>query len=308
MPHTDKDLGDNYRTVHHIVLEASEECVEPSEPRARWWSGGVASTSVACFVAPIDLVKSHMQTQVTKKGMVETAAKVIRLRGFMGFYDGFSATALRQMTCTNIRFGIYEAGRYAEPIRDNNFAKLALAGFAGAVGSICGIPTDLINVRMQNDMKESEAERRNYRHVFDALIRIPREEGWRAFYAGGTAAALKASVGTCGQLALYDIVKTELSETFDMEDGFVLHFDSSLISSIFSSIISHPFDVLKTLMMNARPGEFRSIFHACMYMMRFGILSPFRGLAPTMLRKGPATISLFIIYEQLRLRFGYVED
>lgn len=49
--------------------------------RPRWWFGGVAATGVACLVAPFDLVKTHMQTQVVKKGMIETSRKVIKLRG-----------------------------------------------------------------------------------------------------------------------------------------------------------------------------------------------------------------------------------
>ncbi|XP_002135172.2 mitochondrial dicarboxylate carrier [Drosophila pseudoobscura] len=290
--------------MHKIVYKKNKE---KPELRARCWSAGVASTIVACVVAPVDLVKTHMQTQKNKKGMLQTAGKVMRLRGPLGFYNGFSAAAVRQMTSTNIRFGIYEVGRHADVVPNSNLAKLGLSGFAGAAASICGIPMDLINVRMQNDMKLPNGERRNYRNIVDAFVRISREEGWRALYTGGTSAVLKAAVNTCGQIGLYDIVKTKLSTRFGMKDDIVLHFDSSLISSIFSTVISHPFDVLKTLMMNARPGQFPSISHALKHMMRFGKLGPFRGLAPTMLRKGPATVCLLVFYEQLRLRFGYVD-
>lgn len=40
----------------------------------------------------------------------------------------------------------------------------------------------------------------------NALNRIPREEGWRALYNGGSAAVMKAAVGTIGQIAVYDQV------------------------------------------------------------------------------------------------------
>lgn len=42
----------------------------------------------------------------------------------------------------------------------------------------------------------------------DALIRIPKEEGWMTLYSGGVAAVLKAAVGNCAQLAVYDQVNT----------------------------------------------------------------------------------------------------
>ncbi|XP_030387711.1 mitochondrial dicarboxylate carrier [Scaptodrosophila lebanonensis] len=277
------------------------------ERRPRWWFGGLAATIVACVVAPLDLVKSHMQTQRKKKSILFTALKVIRLRGYLGFYDGFSAAAFRQMTCTSIRFSIYEAGKYHEILNENFLQKIALASFAGVMGAAIGIPPDVINVRMQNDMKFSNRERRNYKHVFDALVRIPKEEGFFSLYTGASAAFLKSAVGTIGQIAVYDQIKTMLVFYFKKEDDFRLHFQSSFLSSIISSVISQPFDVLKTLMMNARPGEFKTPNHIFVHMMRFGPLGIFRGLLPNLARKGPATILLFLIYEQLRINLGYID-
>jgi len=38
--------------------------------------------------------------------------------------------------------------------------RMALAGFSGAVGGFVGTPGDLINVRMQNDIKLPQEQRR----------------------------------------------------------------------------------------------------------------------------------------------------
>lgn len=40
------------------------------------------------------------------------------------------------------------------------YEKLLLAGFSGAVGGVLGTPADMINVRMQNDIKLSPELRR----------------------------------------------------------------------------------------------------------------------------------------------------
>ncbi|KAH8373373.1 hypothetical protein KR009_004551 [Drosophila setifemur] len=288
------------------ILEEPKSCLDnPEGLTPRWWFGGVASSMVASVVAPIDILKTHMQTQHHRRNMFNTARKIIRIRGFVGFYDGFSAAVLRQMTCTNIRFSVYETFRQAKIVQDNSYlGKLTLGLLAGACGSICGIPADLVNVRMQTDMKYPPQKRRNYKHVIDALVRIPREEGFFALYKGGSVALLKASVGTCSQIASYDIIKTEMRKRLDMNDQWPLHFLSSLVTSVSSSILTHPLDVLKTVMMNAMPGEMISLSQAARHMMRFGLIGPFRGLLPTMVRKGPATILLFVLYEQLRLHFG----
>ena len=40
-----------------------------------------------------------------------------------------------------------------------------------------GTPCDLVNVRLQNDMKLPAELRRNYKHVFDGVYQIARYEG-----------------------------------------------------------------------------------------------------------------------------------
>ncbi|XP_070071683.1 mitochondrial dicarboxylate carrier [Drosophila takahashii] len=283
-----------------------DECHDLPEGRLpRWWFGGFSSVCVAFAVAPIDIVKTHMQIQKHKRTILGTTQRIYMLRGFLGFYDGFSAAILRQMTSTNIHFIVYEAGKQMEYVKEHSYlGKIILGCAAGMCGAASGIPTDLLNVRMQTDMKEPPDKRRNYKSVFDGLVRIPKEEGWRALYKGGSVAALKTTIGTCSQIALYDIIKTEVRENTSVNDGVPLHFLTSLVTSIISSTLTHPLDVVKTIMMNSRPGEFPTLFHASIYMMRFGFMGPFRGLVPTIVRKAPATTLLFVLYEQLRLHFG----
>ena len=58
--------------------------------------------------------------------------------------------------------------------------RLMMSGVSGAIGAIVGAPADMVNVRMQNDIKlpkDSEL-RRNYKHAIDGLWRVIREEGF----------------------------------------------------------------------------------------------------------------------------------
>ncbi|XP_026832979.1 mitochondrial dicarboxylate carrier isoform X4 [Drosophila erecta] len=132
-----------------------DDCHDVPEGRLpRWWFGGFASICVAFAVAPIDIVKTHMQIQRKKRSILGTVKRIYSLKRLWGFYDGFSAAILRQMTSTNIHFIVYETGKKMEYVdRDSYLGKIILGCVAGACGSACGIPTDLINVRMQTDMK-----------------------------------------------------------------------------------------------------------------------------------------------------------
>ena len=47
-----------------------------------------------------------------------------------------------------------------------------------------GSPADLVNVRMQNDTKLPVEQRRNYKHCFEALHRIFKNEGFDGLFKG----------------------------------------------------------------------------------------------------------------------------
>lgn len=60
---------------------------------------------------------------------------------------------------------------------------ILLATTSGAIASFIATPTELSLIRMTSDGRLPVEQRRNYKHVFNALYRIAREEGvltlWR---------------------------------------------------------------------------------------------------------------------------------
>ena len=61
-----------------------------------------------------------------------------------------------------------------------------------------------------------------------------------------------------------------------------------------------PADVVKTLLMNAKPGELRGIIHCIRSVLKRDKLGLFRGFWPRYARTGPFTILTFIFYENLK--------
>lgn len=54
---------------------------------------------------------------------------------------------------------------------------IAMGATAGAAGALIGTPAEVALIRMTADGRLPEAERRNYRGVSNALMRITSEEG-----------------------------------------------------------------------------------------------------------------------------------
>jgi len=163
---------------------------------ARWYFGGLGSAGAACCTHPLDLLKVHLQTQQEGKiGIVQQTIGIVRNQGVLALYNGLSASLLRQLTYSTTRFAIYEALKLqvASDGQSVSFSqRLGMAAFAGACGGLIGTPGDLVNVRMQNDIKLAAEQRRNYRHALDGLLRVAREEGVLKLFSGASWATGRA--------------------------------------------------------------------------------------------------------------------
>ncbi|XP_031370581.1 mitochondrial dicarboxylate carrier isoform X1 [Apis dorsata] len=207
---------------------------DKTQKLSRWYFGGLSSAGAACVTHPLDLLKVHLQTQQEGKiSIVRLTTSIIQKQGILALYNGLSASLLRQLTYSTMRFGAYEVGKQTfetsgQPLLF--YQKLLLAGFSGAAGGVLGTPGDVINVRMQNDIKLSPQLRRNYKHALDGVIRVIQEEGIRQLFSGCSTATLRATLMTIGQLSFYDQIKIILLESGYFKDNPITH----IISSIFA--------------------------------------------------------------------------
>ncbi|XP_050032953.1 mitochondrial dicarboxylate carrier [Dermacentor andersoni] len=277
---------------------------------ARWYFGGLAGSMAACFTHPLDLLKVHLQTQsVGRVSLVESTMTIIRHQGVLAMYNGLSASILRQLTYSTTRFGMYEVIRQylVKPGENMKFyQKIFVAGVAGATGGFVGTPADMVNVRMQNDIKLPVESRRNYKNALDGLWRVYRQEGALKLFSGGGTATARAVLMTIGQISFYEQIKQVLLTTGYFGDNLTTHFASSLMAAGIATTLTQPLDVMKTRMMNAKPGEYKSILHCALETKKLGIMAFFKGYVPAFVRLGPHTILTWVFLEQMRLNFGIV--
>lgn len=274
-----------------------------------WYFGGTASAMAAAVTHPLDLIKVHLQTQQTKElGMVGMGIKVFKNDGFLALYNGLSASLLRQLTYSLTRFGMYET--YKNSLgRKMTFAESGgVAMLSGFIGGIVGNPADMVNVRMQNDVKLAAAQRRNYKHAIDGLIQVIRKENVAALFSGVSMTATRAALMTFGQLAFYDQFKQLLLTTSYFEDNPTTHITASVSAAGIATCITQPFDVMKTRLMNAPPGKYSGLLMCGVDVFKTGPVGFFKGLVPAFIRLGPHTVLTFVFLEQLKSNFGYVPD
>lgn len=233
----------------------------------------------------------RLQTRVgdAPKNMSGTFVHVVKTDGIKGLYSGISASLLRQITYSTVRFGVYEEmkARYTKDGRKASFLTLtAMAVSSGFLGGIAGNFADVLNVRMQHDAALPANERRNYKNALDGMVRMGREEGPKSFFRGWLPNSSRAAVMTAGQLATYDTFKRLLLDYTPMGDTLTTHFSASFLAGLAAATATSPIDVIKTRVMSSTNQQ--GIFNIVRDVHReYGMRWMFKGWVPSFLRLGP---------------------
>ncbi|CAM1510399.1 Fc.00g007340.m01.CDS01 [Cosmosporella sp. VM-42] len=296
--------------------KAEEQMLKRDSIRYPFWFGGSASSFAACVTHPLDLgtwqnsgftrtfhgVRLQMRTGNAPKNMSGTFVSILRSSGPLGLYKGLSASLLRQMTYSTVRFGIYEElkGRITRSGHEPSFPMLiALAVGSGFVGGISGNCADVLNVRMQHDAALPVEQRRNYKHAIDGMLRMAREEGLMSWFRGWLPNSTRAAFMTASQLASYDVAKRLLLMYTPLDDNLTTHFSASFMAGLVAATVTSPIDVIKTRVMSGTHS------HGVMHLIgdiykTDGIMWMFKGWTPSFLRLGPQTICTFVFLEMHR--------
>lgn len=173
-----------------------------------------------------------------------------------------------------------------------------MAATSGFVGAIFGTPSDIANIRMQNDRALPIQRRRNYKNVLDAWVQMKRHEGWRAFAQGLWPNCFRCGIMTASQLASYDTFKELLQRWSSLSgESPVIHISASLLASLVATSISSPMDVIRTQLMSSSKRV--SVLRIVTNLTRSeGYRWVFRGWTPSFVRLGPQTIATLVALEQ----------
>ncbi|KYN04269.1 PREDICTED: mitochondrial 2-oxoglutarate/malate carrier protein-like [Cyphomyrmex costatus] len=293
--------------------EPKEKKKQPIPPIINFLLGGLSGMAGTCVVHPMDVIKNRMQMHKGKASILNVISTIYSKEGITTFYSGLTAGLVRQATYTTVRLGIYNQmqdfwrQRY---ISRPSFAVLAfMAGTAGAVGAFVGTPADVALVRMTTDGRLPVEQRRNYKNVLDAFVRIAREEGIFTLWRGSVATIGRAVVVNVSQLATYSQVKHLISSRLNVKEGIGLHFGASMVSGFVTAFNSMPFDITKTRIQNMKSTEKPPGMISVMMSIakNEGMGALWKGFWPTYCRIGPHTVLTLVINEQLmRLYRTYV--
>lgn len=265
---------------------------------------------------PLDVIRVQMQTDGNSyDGVADAAVGIYQKDGLKdGLYAGVSAAYLRQWLYGSCRIGIY--AYLLENARDANVkagldanavplaSKMLFGLTSGGIGSFVGTPSELALVRMGNDRKLPESERRNYRGVGDAISRIARDEGVPALFTGAPATVLRACLLSACAMGITSEIKTRLSgsgyfgEGGKALGGVPLLFVATLCSSFAANTVANPFDVVKSRMQAS--SQYKSMADCFLKTVgNEGVLKLWSGFVPAFLKLAPYTVISLILTDKI---------
>ncbi len=280
--------------------------------------GGLSGCGATLIVQPLDLIKTRLQLSGegggarAHKSTLHAISNVVRSEGLVNLYNGLSAALFRQVTYTTTRMGTFQYLMDRNSSHTTFLHRIAFGAIAGGVAGVVGNPAEVVLVRMTADGRLPEAQRRNYRHVGDALVRIVRSEGVPALFRGVSATVSRAMLLNAAQLGSYSQAKSFLlaKKMFHDPSSIWLHTASGMISGFACTVVSLPVDMAKTRVQQMRPDAngvmpYSSALDCIRKVVRHeGVLALWKGFTPYFLRLGPHTILAFVFLEKLNKTFS----
>jgi hypothetical protein len=252
----------------------------------------------------------------------QTVRRIVAEEGVIrGLYlPGLTASMMREMSYSSIRFGLYTPFRSFFIGSDGGDAGLAAkilsGGCAGSIGSVIATPTDVVKIRLQKETGLiadgvyttglHRGLKPTYSSTLGAFSTIFNEGGLRGLYLGWQPTMIRAACLAGSQLAVYDHFKYTMKKMGWAEEGFPLHVASSLVAAVNTTMVTQPFDTTKTILITGTGGRSYSGPLECMthIVKTRGVLFLYRGALPSFSRFGPHFIMAMPLWEKCRAILG----
>jgi solute carrier family 25 protein 14/30 len=266
----------------------------------------VAGVFAQSVVQPIETLKVRLQADSTPpkyKSMPHAFRLVVTNEGVAGLWKGMSPAALRELSYSTLRFGLYKPIKTAlgaGTARDTPVWKMLAAG--GAAAGIAGLvsnPTDLLKVRMQ---AEEGAARSMAAHAREVYVSSGRRV--LGFWRGASTTVVRAVTLGAVKMATYDSSKAAVEDWAGFRQGTLANtLAASTITSANVIFWSAPVDFLRTRVMTG-DGSAGMAQIVAQQVKANGPLVMWRGWLPQYMRLLPYGTLQFLFMEQLATALG----
>lgn len=236
-------------------------------------------------------------------GTLDAFVNIVRHEGIRSLWSGLPPTLVMAVPATVIYFTCYDQLCAALRVRMGDYAQVAplLAGATARVGSVTVIsPLELIRTKLQS-------QKQSYRELIQCIRSAVAKEGWLSLWRGLGPTLLRDIPFSAMYWYNYEMGKSWLCGLSNItEPTLTITFVSGAVSGSIASIVTLPFDVVKTrrqvevgeLQAKNLPGQASSTFCVmCRIVAEDGFRGLFAGFLPRLIKVAPACAIMISTYE-----------
>ncbi|XP_046746944.1 mitochondrial thiamine pyrophosphate carrier-like [Diprion similis] len=196
---------------------------------------------------------------------------------------------------------ISETSQIAKELPHSHIDDAIAGAVSGFVTRFTCQPLDVIKIRFQLQVEPiTDHYISKYRSITQACTLIVKEEGVSALWKGHVPAQLLSVVYGTGKFTSYNLI-SKLANDYTFHDRWhhLLHFLAGAGAGIFATIVSFPFDTVRTRLVaqSSNHRVYQGILHCGIEIVRTETPRTFfRGLWPTLLQIAPHSGLQFACY------------
>ncbi|XP_022996779.1 adenine nucleotide transporter BT1, chloroplastic/mitochondrial-like [Cucurbita maxima] len=267
----------------------------------RLMSGAVAGAVSRTCVAPLETIRTHLMVGSSGNSSTEVFHNIMQTDGWKGLFRGNFVNVIRVAPSKAIELFVYDTVNKNLSPKPGEAPKLPIsASFiagacAGVSSTMCTYPLELLKTRLT-------IQRDVYNGLFDAFLKILREEGPAELYRGLAPSLIGVIPYSATNYFAYDTLRKAYRKIFKQER--IGNIETLLIGSAagaFSSSVTFPLEVArKQMQVGALSGRqvYKNVIHALVSIFeKEGMPGLFRGLGPSCMKLVPAAGISFMCYE-----------
>jgi len=286
---------------------------------------GSTSGAISCLLfQPLDLIKTKLQlpvsqsmTETSRRRVVQKAVlggreapkhtysqrsvvsllnQVVRQDSVLGLWKGLTPSLYRTVPGVGMYFCTLHTMKSVLK-NDPTFYENLMLGFTAraCVGTVL-LPMTVVKARY-------ESGKYKYKTVSHGLRTIWRAEGARGLFSGCAATILRDAPYSGIYLMFYSQGKETMKNlSWVNEKNTEIHFMCGMNAGLMASLVTHPFDVVKT-QMQLYPHRYRSTGHCiAVIFTQQGYQGFLRGLTPRCVRRTLISALSWTVFEEIMKR------
>ncbi|XP_010954098.1 solute carrier family 25 member 32 [Camelus bactrianus] len=273
-------------------------------------SGGVLSNLA---LHPLDLVKIRfavsdgLELRPKYKGILHCLTTIWKLDGLRGLYQGVTPNVWGAGLSWGLYFFFYNAiksykteGR-AERLEATEY--LISAAEAGAMTLCITNPLWVTKTRLMLQYDGVvNASQRQYKGMFDTLVKIYKYEGVRGLYKGFVPGLFGTSHGAL-QFMAYELLKLKYNQHInrlpEAQLSTVEYISVAALSKIFAVAATYPYQVVRARLQDQHMSYSGVLDVITKTWRKESIGGFYKGIAPNLIRVTPACCITFVVYENV---------